>query len=51
MPDKKKNSEKKYNYILIMRCQKCNTEAEFIGPCIKCGNLTFMRNYVVKEEK
>ena len=51
MVNKKKKEVKEYKYILIINCQECGTIAETIGPCIKCGNLTFIRVYKAQEIK
>jgi len=51
MPRKKKETEKKYVYNLIINCKECGTVSEEIGPCVKCGNMTFVRTYEAVEEK
>jgi len=51
MAKDKKDNEKKYHYILKYVCEECRTEVELLGPCVKCGNLTFVRIYVVEETK
>lgn len=51
MVKNKKDNEKKYHYILIILCKECGKEAETIGPCVKCGNLTFFREYKAVEKK
>lgn len=50
MAARKKQSEKKYVYNLIVNCKECGTVAESIGPCVKCGNMTFSRTYEAVEE-
>jgi len=49
MTEKKKQIEKKYEYILIVKCEECGRTTKLIGPCVKCGNLTFVRVYKVLE--
>jgi len=51
MPQKKKDKEKEYKYILLVKCEECGTVAEFIGPCVKCENMTFNRTYKAVEVK
>ncbi len=45
MVKKKEPVAKKYIYELIIICNECGTVPESIGPCVKCGNITFVRTY------
>ena len=49
MAKEKKVKEKIYKYRVVIQCEKCKAVADIIGPCIECGNRTFVRIYVVDE--
>jgi len=51
MADKKNKKEKKYHYTVVVICKECETVAETIGPCVKCGCQLFLRMYPVVEDK
>lgn len=51
MANKAKVPEKKYHYILQLLCTECGTVPEKVGPCPKCGSMSFIRHYIAKEDK
>jgi len=47
--EKKEKVQKKYNFVQIIKCEKCLTIAEIPGPCVKCGNEIFIVRLKVQE--
>lgn len=50
MAVKEKVKEKEYQYILVVKCVKCETVSIGINPCEKCGGIYFKRVYEVQEK-
>lgn len=49
MADKKKKINKNYNFRQIIICEKCGKVANIPGPCIECGNITFITKLKAQE--
>jgi len=49
LAEKKEKEQKKYNFVQIIKCEKCLKIAKIPGPCEKCDHEIFIVRLKVQE--